>query len=169
VRLLRNIGLDGLAAVLLVIVALRYGLDPRLLNPAVVNQKLPAGQVGVEAVDVLPVVLWWAASAFMIAAVAVRSRLPLLALAVATAGQVVHLGFTPFLDNAVDLAPALALYTVAARTGRRAVSIIAAAAAAGAAAGRRLAGRRDSPHPAAVRRGGAGPGPGPAAAPGAGG
>src|SRR5262249_23638920 len=67
-------------------------------------------------------------------AVAVRGRLPLLALAAATAGQVVHLGFTPFLDNAVDVAPALALYTVAAHTGRRAVSIIAAAAAAAAVA-----------------------------------
>jgi len=133
VRLLRKIGVDGLAAVLLVL-ALWYDLDPRLLNPAVVNQKLPAGQVSPDAVNALPVALWWAASAFMIAAVAVRGRLPLLALAAATAGQVVHLGFTPFLDNAVDVAPALALYTVAAHTGRRAVSIAAAAAAAAAVA-----------------------------------
>src|SRR5262249_49201869 len=129
VRLLRKIGVDGLAAVLLVL-ALWDDLDPRLLNPAVVTQKLPAGQVSPDAVNPLPVALWWAASAFMIAAVAVRGRLPLLALAAATAGQVVHLGFTPFLDNAVDVAPALALYTVAAHTRRRAVSIAAAAAAA---------------------------------------
>ena len=45
--------MDGLAAVLLVL-ALWYDLDPRLLNPAVVNQKLPAGQVSPDAVNALP-------------------------------------------------------------------------------------------------------------------
>jgi signal transduction histidine kinase len=124
----RKIGVDGLTAVLLTL-ALGYGLDPRLVDPGVVTQKLPAGQAAVEAVRYLPVAVWWTASAVMIAAVAVRSRLPLVALAIATAGQLVHLGFTPFLDNAVDVAPALALYTVAARITRRAVSIGVAAAA----------------------------------------
>jgi signal transduction histidine kinase len=125
-----KLGVDRLTAILLAL-ALGYGLDPRLVDPGVVNQKLPAGQTGAEAVSYLPVAAWWIATVVMLAAVLLRGRVPLVALAVATAGQVVHLTLAhQFPDSVVDVAPALALYTVVVHGTRRAVSIGAGAVAA---------------------------------------
>jgi signal transduction histidine kinase len=121
---------DAFPAVLLLVLTVVFGLDPRLLDPDVVNGKLPGGQVGVEAVSHLAVATWWTATAVMLAGLVLRRRLPLAVLAVATAGQIAHLSLTGFPDAPVDAAPAVALYTVAAHPRRRAVSIGAGLAAA---------------------------------------
>lgn len=65
---------------------------------------------------------WWLATAVGMAAMLVRSRLPLVALA-ATAGMtLVHANSTVIPFMPVDFAPLIALYTVASRDGRRWVS-----------------------------------------------
>jgi signal transduction histidine kinase len=126
----RGAAADALPAGILLLLTLVLGLDPRLLHPDMVNQKVPGGQVGVETVSHLSVAIWWTATAVMLAGLVLRRRLPLTALALAAAGQMAHLRLTGFPDAPVDAAPAIALYTVAAYTTRRAVSIGAGAAAA---------------------------------------
>jgi signal transduction histidine kinase len=126
----RSAAADALPACVLLLLTFLVGLDPRLLDPDVVSHKEPTGQVSVEAVSHLAVATWWTATAVMLAAVVLRRRLPLVALTLATAGQMAHLGLTGLPDAPVDLAPSIALYTVAAYTPRRAVSIGAGVAAA---------------------------------------
>lgn len=121
---------DALPAGILLLLTFMFGLDPRLLDPDIVNQKMPSGQVSVETVSHLAVATWWTATAVMLAGLVLRRRLPLTALALAAAGQIAHLRLTGFPDAPVDAAPAIALYTVAAHTTRRAASIGAGIAAA---------------------------------------
>jgi signal transduction histidine kinase len=126
----RGAAADALPAGILLLLTLVFGLDPRLLNPEIVNQKVSGGQVSVETVSHLAVATWWTATAVMLTGVVLRRRLPLAALALAAAGQMAHLRLTGFPDAPVDAAPAIALYTVAAYTTWRAVSIGAGTAAA---------------------------------------
>ena len=113
---------DGLPAAVLLLLTLLFGLDPRLLDPGVVNQKAGA-QVCVEAVPHLAVATWWAATLLMLVAVLLRRRAPLLALALATVGQMAHLVNAGLPDTPIDAAAPIALYTVAACATRRAMSI----------------------------------------------
>jgi signal transduction histidine kinase len=126
----RNVAADALPAGILLPLTLVFGLDPRLLDPDVGNQKAPGGQVSVEAVSHLAVATWWTATAMLLAGLLLRRRWPLAALALATAGQMAHLRLTGFPDAPIDAAPSIVLYTVAAYTARRAVSIGAGAVAA---------------------------------------
>jgi signal transduction histidine kinase len=125
----RNAAADALPAGVLLLLTFLFGLDPRLLDPDVLSQKDSTGQVSVEAVSHPAVAIWWTATVVMLAAVVLRRRLPLVATTLATAGQMAHLGWTGFMDAPVDLAPSIALYTLAAYAPRRAVSIGAGVAA----------------------------------------
>jgi len=116
----------GDAAVAIVLLLTTVITDPGIVAPA--DHAKLAAKLGVPRVEQL-VLLWWGATAAMLAALLVRRLVPLAALGLATAGQLLHISAPELPDLPVDVAAPIVLYTVAAYTPRRAVSIAAGTAA----------------------------------------
>jgi signal transduction histidine kinase len=131
-RIPRRLAVDGGVVALLAVATVAFGAW-RFVTPdegasfsrLLVEKTLPAA--GGHAAWQLELARWWTATAVGMAAMLVRGRLPLVALAVTVAMSLVHVAslIVPF--TAVDLAAPIALLTVAARLRSRLVSYAALA------------------------------------------